>query len=948
MSSLLPYGFFLLRSPLLTLKEGMGFINSKSLQAICSPPMENEDPRLETIRTSLRCSSPEFFERAQKKFDKKTESTLVRYILRMSARATPYGLLAGYSIGKTGSGKCVKFKPIEDWVIRFKKSGSEVLQDLFAESIRNDSFSSPHPTLSLEKDTLKVMRRYLNEDFTTKEIKELKLKLNPVAKRQLTPLLNKNKIKVTKDKFLLELKRNKILVPQISYQEYLPGNWQNIKFHAIKNHLGSLKNANIILNKTTEICELDQQTFAQVGKAAELLHRINSRKIFVEQKNQYIGRFCKTMETKFPSMELSLIEALDPNQGVLDSGSTANYGNEPLNTDFSELIEFLKDKILTSSKRMEEWNLSAMDIEKIEAFDKNGTYRSAKLPSSVSAMVEIQPDGNIHLKSLMGLPGHQYFSRFAGADDELWQHTQYIQNWNQKQNENVIFAEIIDWPETTNVATFNSRKILTNYIIPLEHLHQNWPLEKQILLKDLVVSVQYGRVRIRCKRLNVEIIPLLSTAYIYPLDKNPFFKFLAAVATQDNFNHLGWKWGNLRSLPYLPRVKYGNVILSTRQWRLSKEIITELTTAKDKLKTFREVSEDLNLPETFFAVFSTDQRLFINSGNNLMLATFLEALGANNSLAFDYIEEILGTENYEYLIPFKNTQRQPQDSFQKLELDSKKVSPILHIGDECAYFKMYTNTVFMDELLATDVQKFVRKVSKKYQIKYWFFIKYADPSPHLRIRIFLRSKDDWSELIKDINQFERSLFASKKIWNFQIETYRRDVEKDGNEKDNWRSFNLVSCLDSERVLELHQKSNFKQWSGEAKTLYAIQLAHGYLQLNYSNLEERILATKDLRMAYHTMGFPTSAKDRERFIKLWREQKLHIVSICEGNVTDATAKHLDAYFKKITTIYKNSSRINSQKLLHLALNRTFTGIKYSEEDQIYGLLYKAYLGQTYQA
>src|SRR5688500_2217559 len=137
MSSLLPYDFFLLRSPLLTINESLELINSDTLRAICSPPTANENPHLETIRTALRYSSPDFFARAQKKMDKKIESTLIRYVLRMSARATPYGLFAGYSIGKIGPTNCVKFKPIEDWIVRFKKNGSETLKDLYLESVNN-------------------------------------------------------------------------------------------------------------------------------------------------------------------------------------------------------------------------------------------------------------------------------------------------------------------------------------------------------------------------------------------------------------------------------------------------------------------------------------------------------------------------------------------------------------------------------------------------------------------------------------------------------------------------------------------------------------------------------------------------------------------------------------------------------------------------------------------
>jgi thiopeptide-type bacteriocin biosynthesis protein len=576
---------------------------------------------------------------------------------------------------------------------------------------------------------------------------------------------------------------------------------------------------------------------------------------------------------------------------------------------------------------LEEWVLSSADLEKIQELDQTKKYRSSKIPSTLTAMTENLTDGKVFIRAVYGLPGHQILSRFATPDEDLTHQTKEMADWDKANNQGVIFAEIIDWPGAENVANFNSRNIYTEYVIPLEFPLSGWPKEKQIFLSDLLVSVSYGKVRLRSKSLNKEIIPLMSSAYNYIGESNPYLKFLGLIATQDNFRRTSWHWGELREFPYLPRVRFGNVILSPRQWRLSKQIVYELTKTNSTLFSFRDTLKSCGIPEIFFIVTHTDQRLRINSTIDEILFSCLDLIKKNHDF---YFEEILGLDHTEFLIPFKNLQPQKQDPYLHLEQKDFIESKVHHVGGDCVYAKFYANSRAMDPLLSEELSKFLNDQKKKKTLRYWFFLKYKDPSSHLRVRFFLRSPNLLKEFLKDLYRLEVDLYRKRTIWNFQLETYKRDY--DGGEKNDWKLFDTFSFKDSERHLELLTHGNFLKWDSTEKWLYVIKLAHEVLHLSAPSLKQKLEASKKLRCAYETMGFKATAEQKERFLVLWREEK-------ETIKKSLKVQNQVSYFRGIEN---KDHLLSPQRLFHLSLNRTMTDIKYFEEDQIYALLYKAYM------
>jgi len=151
--------------------------------------------------------------------------------------------------------------------------------------------------------------------------------------------------------------------------------------------------------------------------------------------------------------------------------------------------------------------------------------------------------------------------------------------------------------------------------------HSQLANDKQILLTDLMVSVRKGKVVLRSKRLNKAIVVRLSNAYNY-LHGISSYKFLADMQHQDANLGLKWAWGDLDNHCYLPRVKYKHLILSRARWKIAPENVASMD---DAIEYVGFIRRKYNLPQQVFLA-EGDNELFLDLNNPLACDVLLAKL----------------------------------------------------------------------------------------------------------------------------------------------------------------------------------------------------------------------------------------------------------------------------------------------------------------------------------
>lgn len=381
---------------------------------------------------------------------------------------------------------------------------------------------------------------------------------------------------------------------------------------------------------------------------AELLETIAFlNKISFQPGETALSRFRDAFKERYEDRELPLLQVLDDEAGI---GYSQSAGD--INALIDDLMLPQQDKGNVSTVA---WNrlqsvllkkymeVKMNNQEHIELSDKDFEHAAAQwddLPLTLSVMCRIvQDDQNgreIYMKSAGGSSAANLLGRFCYADKRIEAHVLNITQKEEELNPDVIFAEIAHLPES-RTGNILLRPVLRQYEIPYltkPGVERAYQLE----LSDLMVSVRKGRVLLRSKRLNKEIIPRLSTAHNFSFKAMPVYHFLCSMQVQNGRSSVYFDWGSLANeYNWLPRVKYKNIILSPARWVVKRnEIKAFLETHDDNtlLGLVTEWRQVLKMPE-YVVLDEGDNELFIHLGNVLSIRTLFSVIKKRNSFQLE-------------------------------------------------------------------------------------------------------------------------------------------------------------------------------------------------------------------------------------------------------------------------------------------------------------------------
>lgn len=122
-------------------------------------------------------------------------------------------------------------------------------------------------------------------------------------------------------------------------------------------------------------------------------------------------------------------------------------------------------------------------------------------------------------------------------------------------------------------------------------------------------------------------------------------------------------------------------------------------------------------------------------------------------------------------------------------------------GSEWLYAKLYTGHGIADRLLVDTIRPLVSTAIASGAADGWFFIRYADPDPHVRLRLHGDPLRLTSEVLPLLSAGLQPLVDDGRIARWQLDTYVREVERYGGAQGIVLAEQLFS-LDSECVLAM--------------------------------------------------------------------------------------------------------------------------------------------------
>lgn len=372
-------------------------------------------------------------------------------------------------------------------------------------------------------------------------------------------------------------------------------------------------------------------------------------------------------------------------------------------------------------------------------------------------------------------------SRFHEGDKELKEQLKQCVAKEEEHSPDVIFAEIVHCPDS-RAGNIMTRPTLHQYEIPYmgkASVSDGF----QIPVQDLMISLRDGQVLLRSRRLNKRIIPRLSNAHNYSTGL-PIYRFLCDLQHQDAQLNINWDWNLLQKQACLPRVRYQNMIISRASWMLRTEDFNNLNVSqlKEKLLT-------MGLPDKF-VIASGDNELLIDLNITNSLEILLQRIKKNE---ITRVLEFLATPDHcllkhndlsftnELVIPFRNEAVVPIPGFSVVtsQLPQRRFS----VGSEWLYIKIYTGEKSSDTILVQDLYPIINKMLEDNNVDKFFFVRYKDPEPHLRLR-FHRNHDleFFHQVIRVIENVLHHHVQAGVIHKVQVDSYHRELERYGMER----------------------------------------------------------------------------------------------------------------------------------------------------------------------
>jgi lantibiotic biosynthesis protein len=768
---------------------------------------------------------------------RKTERALLRYLTRAANRPTPFGLFAGVSVGRVGASTALALPAREDYVSRTRISHAwttELASALAGRpELRARLLLRVNPTLYRLPGRRRYVARRREDDNWVHVLRQVRERpaLAAVLERAGDGASREELADVLVAAGTAEPERARAYVDQLIEQELLiadlaPPVTGGESVDALLARLeaagagdtpvaGALRDArqavaaleadglragperygaaraqlrelhpapmgsqplSVELHKPAAELSLGPEVVAELAAAVEVVRH------WAPAQPDPLAAFRRAFQRRYGRREVLLTEAIDDDAGV---GLAVLQEPRP-----AVAVDEARDRLLLAKVAGAQRRGSDEIVVGLDELDAGPpplppSFAVGARLSAASAQAVDGGDFELWLKSARGPDAMGMFARFCHGSEPLERAVRAHLREEQALDPGALHAEIATLAQLKLAGVLHRpvlREAEIDYLGP-----SGAPPERRLALEDLLISVAGDEVRLRSRRDGRWVVPRLAAAINIDLLLPPAFRLLLFIERQHGVS-LSWDWGSLRAAPHHPRVRVGRTILSAAHWRLDRDDIAPLAagTDEERFRATAALRTRLGLPR-MVAVTDADNVLPVDLDTTVGVDLLIGLLrGRAEAHLFEVhpdpsrlcVTGPEGTFASELVVPFlarAPVQRPPPPGPPAPAPVRRTFAP----GSEWLYLKLYSGAAAADGLIRDRVGPLCARLAAEGVLTDWFFIRYADPELHLRVRLHgdpAALRDAAMPLVAELSE---GLLERRMIWRASLETYEREVERYG-------------------------------------------------------------------------------------------------------------------------------------------------------------------------
>ena len=620
------------------------------------------------------------------------------------------------------------------------------------------------------------------------------------------------------------------------------------------------------LYKPATDLSLGPTAVSELERGVELLRRWNAGYVVAP-----LEEFVKEFWRRYGDREVPLAEALDEDAGVgldaLDKGQ-----DEPqLAGERDHLAIGKLEQALREGAR--EIEIAEDDLDDSAVPLPSSFVVGARIEAASAAAVDAG-EFTVFLKDVYGPAATGMLLPRFGVSNEAFRARLAAHAAAEEQlDPDALHAEIVGLPQLEFGPIMHGPRLRS---FEIDYLGLSGaPPERRIALDDLLISVVLWRVMLRSRRTGQWVEPVLTCPLNLALKRPPLpptFRFLALVARQWGVD-LRWNWGALSGAPFLPRVRAGRVVLALARWNLGRRELEPLGrgSREERLGELLALRERLDVPR-IAGLVEGDNVLPLDLDSSAgvdMLLTLLQ--GRKEAILQEVypdpdalcVEGPEGRFTHELLVPYlaRTPVRRPPLPAGPVSAPSPELRPSFPPGSRWLDVRFYAGTGLGDALVRDRIAPLCSHLVEEGIAERWFFLRYADPDPHLRVRI-----EGDPELLRRralplFNELAEGLMERRMSWRMALDTYEPEVARYGGPSaiglaESW------FCADSEAAAEaLASQHRRRADAGERWRLALVAADAAFRQLTPDD-EGRLAAARAARATLALSRGPRPQRDRQ--------------------------------------------------------------------------------------
>jgi thiopeptide-type bacteriocin biosynthesis protein len=406
----------------------------------------------------------------------------------------------------------------------------------------------------------------------------------------------------------------------------------------------------------------------------------------------------------------------------------------------------------------------------------------------------------VYEPQFVGPPGTLYFGRATAFSSELRERSRAFIEAQAACVPDADFAQLTYFVPGRS-ASFVQFPTLTPVEVTLA-ARPGLVAGLRIDVNDIVVRVDGDRVVLRSRATGREILlrPAGAANPNHP-DVTPMARFLLTCGRRNWA--FEFEWGPLAHAPFLPRISFDGHVLSAAIWNLDPKqirVLREARTVEARFDAVQRLRAEARLPRHILFAEGVDLHLPVDLDDVLSVEAWLDILGERASIREQFpVEESVvagpeGPNHHELVVPLlletstakadvrkvaPATTPIPSDRREPPPFDEAATFDRVPPGDRCLFLSIYGGRADLIAIVTGTLRNLLVDARDNRDLTHWFFLPYADPDPHLRLRLFGEPQVLFGKLLFAIRAELEPLIASRVVREIRVGTYHRETVRYG-------------------------------------------------------------------------------------------------------------------------------------------------------------------------